>query len=189
MEQAAAAVKIEPPSTELPASKKGVFTTNLKDFTCTKHGSGKLETVPLEAGCNNLLVAKFSTCCHETELSNLLLASKKAEKPAAKPNQIKKRPAVAEPAPAPPPAAEDVAEAAPPAAARDYAILYYKSNNSIGIRAKFGEKNQLFSFGGKRAEKSQAQLREIAKEVVDLLKTGASSEAARTRARQLAGQE
>ena len=181
MEQAAAAVKIEPPSTELPASKKGVFTTNLKDFTCTKHGSGKLETVPLEAGCNNLLVAKFSTCCHETELSNLLLASKKAE--------IKKRPAVAEPAPAPPPAAEDVAEAAPPAAARDYAILYYKSNNSIGIRAKFGEKNQLFSFGGKRAEKSQAQLREIAKEVVDLLKTGASSEAARTRARQLAGQE
>jgi hypothetical protein len=185
VEQAAAAVKIEPPSTELPASKKGVFTTNLKDFTCTKHGSGKLETVALEAGCNNLLVAKFSTCCHETELSNLLLASKKAEKPAP---ELKKKPAGAEPAPAPPPAAEGVAEAAPPAAAR-YAILYYKNDNTIGIRAKFGAKNQLFSFGGKRSGKSQEQLREIAKEVLDLLETGASSEAARTRARQLAGQE
>ena len=48
VETAAAKVKMEPPSAVQPPKKRGVFTVNLKDFSCTMHGFGEPETVPLE---------------------------------------------------------------------------------------------------------------------------------------------
>lgn len=37
--------------------------------------------------------------------------------------------------------------------------MYYKNNNSIGIRRKFGQKEQCFSFGGKKCSMTETQLR------------------------------
>ena len=43
VETAAAKVKMEPPSAVQPPKKRGVFTVNLKDFSCTMHGFGEPE--------------------------------------------------------------------------------------------------------------------------------------------------
>ena len=188
------------------------------------HSSSGVETAPLQAGPRNLLVAKFSTHLHQSELCNLMLTppmpkpvkkrpaaeeASAAAPPVRKKKKKKKRQQASEEeaaaaAAAPPVAAEPVLAAAPvkkrPAAARvkkrpaaapatapaaapavapavapvpapvaaaaaaaadadatdDYGIMYYQ-NNSIGVRAKFGQKNQLFSFGGKHCGKTEEQ--------------------------------
>ena len=56
----------------------------------------------------------------------------------------------------------------------DYCITYYKNNNLIGVRRKHGDKKQPFSFGGKRCELSEEQLREYADQAMEKLDAGLS---------------
>jgi len=56
----------------------------------------------------------------------------------------------------------------------NYSIMYYKNNNLIGVRRKFGGKEQAFSFGGKRCELSEEQLREYADQALEKLGAGLS---------------
>ncbi len=88
---------------------KPVYTYDMKTMECSMHSSSGVETAPLQAGPRNLLVAKFSTHLHESELCNLMLR-------APMPKPLKKRPAAAEAAAAAedaPVAAEPVPAAAP----------------------------------------------------------------------------
>ena len=74
----------------------------------------------------------------------------------------------APPAPVPPDASED-----PIPANAEFGIMYYKSGHSIGIRQCFEPKKQKVTFGGKKARhKSEAQMRDIAHELIALLKGG-----------------
>ena len=201
---------------------KPVYTYDIKTMECFMHSSSGAEAAPLQAGPRNLLVAKFGTHLHESELCNLMLR-------APMPKPVKKRPAAAEAAAAAaaedaPVAAEPVPAAAPvkkrpaaapavdPAAAPavapavalvpapvaaaaaaaadadapdDYGIMYYK-NNSIGVRAKFGLKNQLFCFGGKYCGKTEEQLRAIGVVIVRDLLLGFSVADAKARGNVLA---
>ena len=247
---------------------KPVYTYEMKTMEVSMHSTSGVETVPLQAGPMNFLVAKFSTHILQSEFCNLMLSApipKPVKKkpaaaaaaaaaedahvaaepvPAAAP--VKKRPAAARralqkkkrpaedavvaagPVPAAaeaaaaaaeddPVAAEPIPAAAPamkrPAAARvkkrpaaapaaapavapavapvpapvaaaaaaaaaaddrnDYGIMLYK-NNSIGIRAKFGEHNQVLSFGGLYCGKSSQRLRAIGAEIVRDLQLGHS---------------
>ena len=212
--------------------------------------SSGVETAPLQAGPRNLLVAKFSTHLHQSELCNLMLtppmpkpvkkrpaaaeaaaaaedapvaaepvpaAAPVKKKPAAAPvaaepvlaaapvkkrpdgARVNKRPAAAPAvapaaapavAPAAAPAPAPVAAAAAAAAADadapdDYGIMYFK-NNSIGVRAKFGLKNQLFCFGGKYCGKTEEQLRAIGVVIVRDLHHGFSVADAKARGNVLA---
>jgi hypothetical protein len=131
------------------------------------------DTAELCEGENGFAAAEFSFGILESEVPNLLLRQRKAlqilKKPAAKP--AAKPPAkpkhAAKPAAAPvlkKPAAAPVLKK--PAAAglkpkSRFSIMYYKNNNSIGLREKFDPKQQVFSFGGMKCEKTQAQLRAI----------------------------
>ena len=45
-----------------------------------------------------------------------------------------------------------------------YGVMYYKNNNSIGLRRKFGNKGQCFSFGGAKCRLDEAALRGFAKD-------------------------
>ena len=107
--------------------------------------------------------------------------------------RVKKRPAAAPaaapavaPAVAPVPAPVAAAAAAADADDRnDYGIMLYK-NNSIGIRAKFGEKNQVLSFGGTHCGKSSERLRAIAAEIVRDLQLGQSIPVCRAKGNLLA---
>ena len=53
-----------------------------------------------------------------------------------------------------------------------FGIMYYKAHNLIGVRQKFGEKRQVFAFGGKRCGKDQTALVAIGQEVVAKLEAG-----------------
>jgi hypothetical protein len=61
------------------------------------------------------------------------------------------------------------------ATSKDWQYMYYKNNNSIGIRRKFGSKNQVFSFVGKGLE--HAQLIKLAKLCLVKLLSGEAEEA------------
>ena len=245
---------------------KPVYAYELNKMQVSMHSTSGVETVPLQAGPMNFLVAKFSTHIFQSEFCNLMLSApipkpvkkrpaaaaaaaaaedapvtaepvpaaapvKKRPAAARRALQKKKRPAedvvvAAEPVPAAaeaaaaaeddPVAAEPIPAAAPakkrPAAARvkkrpaaapaaapavapavapvpapvaaaaaaadaddrnDYGIMLYK-NNSIGIRAKFGEHNQVLSFGGLYCGKSSQRLRAIGAEIVRDLQLGHS---------------
>jgi hypothetical protein len=114
-------------------------------------------------------------------------------KPAAAPAVL----AVAAPVPAvaapPVPAAPaiDVVPQNPPVPAvpavgqKKYTIMYYKRTNCIGIRAQFGDQNQVFGFGGKRQPKGERELRAIAKSSIEWLANGMSYTDAKFAARQL----
>ena len=85
--------------------------------------------------------------------------------------------APAEPSPAEAPAAPLPAEAAaaPAAAAKnDYSVMWYKRDLTCAIRAKFGTKGQLLSFGGKRSPKTEKELRDFAAILVADLHAGVS---------------
>ena len=150
-----------------------IFTVDISQMSCNMHSVHSLEvvSVALEAGPENLLVAKFpGDIVHTTELSNLMLkvAPKKKEK------EVLKKPAMKKPGAAPVavadvPAPVAVAEVAAPAAVvaapegeeRDYAIMYYSKSNTIGIRAKLGLKNQVLCFGKTSCTKSKAQMKAV----------------------------
>ena len=86
---------------------------------------------------------------------------------AAQPAAPAAQPPIPDPVPDPAPAASSVKD--------DYGIMYYKNGHSIRIRRKFGDKSQAFSFGGVNARhKSEAELRDIAKQIVDDLHEGIS---------------
>ena len=54
------------------------------------------------------------------------------------------------------------------------------------MRQTFGPKRQIFSFGGRRCNKSKERLLEIGREVVKDLELGMAPDAAKTNARNLA---
>ena len=81
--------------------------------------------------------------------------------------------AAAAEAPAAPFAAE--APAAPPAAAKDdYSVMWYKKGSQCAIRAKFGIKATVLSFGGMRTLKTKKQMKDYAKILVADLHAGES---------------
>ena len=85
--------------------------------------------------------------------------------------------APAEPSPAEAPAAPLPAEAvvAPAAAAKnDYSVMWYKRDMTCAIRARFGMKGQLLSFGGKRSPKTEQEMRDFAAILVADLHAGVS---------------
>ena len=65
-----------------------------------------------------------------------------------------------------------------------YSIMYYKNNNSVGIRKMSDPKQpQIFSFGGKNCGQTERALREIGVAVIKKLRDGMSDDAAREWAR------
>ena len=60
----------------------------------------------------------------------------------------------------------------PPGVIMEYDLLYYKNNNSVGVRQKYLGKRQLFSWGGKNCNKDREELMAIGKHVIDKLKKG-----------------
>ena len=98
------------------SESKPVFTVDIQTMHCTMHGTNSQEadqSVPLEKGPENLLVARFGGIVHTTELCNLMLfAAPPKKKPAAAP--VMKKPAAELMAEIAAAAADDAA--APPAA-------------------------------------------------------------------------
>ena len=170
-----------------PDVSKPVFTTDILTMSCTMHSTmvAESETVPLVAGPEGLLIAKFGDVVHTTELCNLMMFAAPPKKVLKKPAAALKKPAAAPIAeadvpivpPVPPmPAALPVAvgaEAAP--VKNDYGSEWYKRSKSIGIKIKFGAKNQVFSCGGARCTKTEEQMREFGKQIVADLHTGMSA--------------
>jgi hypothetical protein len=200
------AVKEEPKKVELG---KPIFTCHIPTMMCTMmcpSGIIPEQSVSLEAGPENFLVAKFGETVHTTELCNFMLV-------AALPKPVKKlagaaalkRPAGAavlkKPAMAAAPAAFDaapvagagaeVAAAAPVAAApkNDYVCRYYSTNNmnTIGIKAKFGAKNLILSFGSTRCTKTSEEMWKIGAVIVADLHAGMSVSDAKKKGTRLAG--
>ena len=52
--------------------------------------------------------------------------------------------------------------------------MFYKKDGAIGIREKFGDKRQIFSFG-RTSKSTEAALRPIADTVLNKLDTGVSA--------------
>lgn len=184
----------------------GVFTYDLESMQCTMHSTGQEQVAPLQSGPNGLAVARFQVSSevlvHHTEFSNLMLlapAEKKAKaktaaKATAKPKVKAKKtnPKVKAKVKAKP-NTDDVPNA--PAAEHDaivrndYSIMLYNKGgkNTIGIRAKFGQKKQVLSFGSTKCTKSEAEMRAIAKVVVDDLNKGESLQTCKDKGNMLAG--
>ena len=55
-----------------------------------------------------------------------------------------------------------------------YQPLYYKKDNKLGLRRKFGDKAQFCSFGGKACGKDEAGLRHIGDGCLEKLDAGES---------------
>ena len=58
-----------------------------------------------------------------------------------------------------------------------YTVMYYKNNNSVGIRQCFLAKRQIAAFGGKSCKKSREELMAVGKQVVEKLEQGLLMEA------------
>jgi len=196
-------VVVKKESTEKKKVAKPIFTVDIPTMICTMHcpGSEKSEA-KLEAGPDGFLVAKFSNgLVHETELCNLMLL-------AALPKKIKKKPAAAEAPPPPSPSPEEPAEvdahAPPPEEGggmggheqpaddsskpdKDYGLMYYwkKGENTLAIRAKFGSKGTVLSFGGSWQTKSKEEMMAIGKILVKDLKEGKSAAECKVKGNQL----
>ena len=100
---------------------------------------------------------------------------------------IKKKPAAAPAVLAVP--AEAAAAPVPEADKKDYGIMHYctKGKNTIGIRARYGKKNQVLSFGSTRCTKSAAEMRSIARECIASLQEGISAHEAKRTAMRACG--
>jgi hypothetical protein len=199
-EQVMPSVKIKSELPQQPVGEsKPVFTVDISTMHCHLHGTSSQDadrSVPLEPGPLGLLIAKFGEMVHQTELSNLML-----EVPPPKKEKKKKKPAAAAAAPppaaaeapaTPPPAAQAAATeapaaaeapaapfaaaaAAPPAAAKDdYSVMWYKKGKSCAIRAKFGTKATVLSFGGMHILKTKEQMKDYAQILVADLHAGES---------------
>ena len=172
-------------------------------MTCTKwmtSGMGE-QAVPLEKGPDGFLVAKFADAVHVTELCNLMMFAapkQKApvmKKPGAAPVMKETGAAIAPAVPAaaiaaapgPPAAPGPVPPAGEEPPKNDYGIMWYAKQKTIGIRAKFGRKNQVFSFGGMRCTKTEAEMKTIAKTIVADLHNGMSVVDAKQKGMRLAG--
>ena len=191
-------LKQEPPKAD---ASKPIFTIDIATMTCTMHSSLMNEdelTASLEAGPEGFLVAKFDELVHTTELSNLMLtaakqaAPKKEKKPGAKQaatkaKKVLKKPGAAMAPVVPAAPAVDQPGEAPPAGRDDYSIMWYVKGKCIGIRAKFGRKNQVMSFGGVRCTKTVHEMKVIAKEIVADLHNGMSVPDAKAKGNRLAG--
>lgn len=139
--------------------------------------NGERQTVSLKPGPNNFLVATFSdTEVYETEFPNIMIVKleRKVEKPKSVMKVMKKAmKAMKRPASAchpPPPAHAAVLGGG--AGAPKHGIMWYKKTKTIGIREKFGLKRQVVSFGGVSCEKSEGDMRILAKQVVEWLDNG-----------------
>ena len=64
-------------------------------------------------------------------------------------------------------------------ASQKYGIMYYKNGNMIGVRRKFGDGKQCFSFGGSRCSLSEATLRGFGDDCLKKLNDGESEEVVR----------
>ena len=198
-EQVMPSVKIKSELPQQPVGEsKPVFTVDIPTMHCQLHGTSSQDadrSVPLEPGPLGLLIAKFGEMVYKTELSNLMLSVPPPKKEKKAPPE--KKPTAAPPAAAPPaaaeapatpppaaqaaaaeaPAAPFAAEAppAPPAAAKDdYSVMWYKKGSQCAIRAKFGIKATVLSFGGMRTPKTKKQMKDYAKILVADLHAGES---------------
>ena len=165
-------MKSEVPHQPVDESKP-VFTVDISTMHCQLHSTSSHDadrSEPLEPGPDGLLIARFGEIVYTTELSNLMLSVPPTKKRKTAP--VSKKPAAdttahlaAAEAPAAPLAA--AAPAAPLAEAKDdYAILWYKNSKCCGIRAKFGIKTQVLSFGGKKSLKTEQEMRDFAQTVL-----------------------
>ena len=73
----------------------------------------------------------------------------------------------------------------------DYTIDYYckGGKNTIGIKTKFGARNQILSFGSTRCTKTAEEMREFAAVIVADLHAGMSASDAKKKGTRLAGLE
>ena len=192
--------KLEP-TNPAQVDAKPLYTIDWNTLECTWHRYGTaVAIVKLKSGPEHFLIADFTAFggdVHHTDYPDLMLygvvAAETKKRPAAsaaagqpvlkKPSAVLKKPgaalppAAAEAAQPAPPVPDPVPDPAPAASivSDDYGIMYYKNGHSIGIRRKFGDKAQILSFGGVNARnKSEAQLRDIAKQIVDDLHEGVS---------------
>ena len=55
-----------------------------------------------------------------------------------------------------------------------YAVLYYVNNDAAALRRKFGDKKQIFSYGGKKAGWDERRLRKLGDEALRKLDAGES---------------
>ena len=173
------AAKSEPACvTQVPSKKDtGIYTTDLtaEPPTCQKFVNGRVdETSPILKGPNGFLMAQFACGERELDLPNLMLDTilKNQAKPSA---PLPKKAMKAMKAKAAKPkkamkAMKAVAEEAPEE--KSYEVLYYKNSNCVGLRRKYGAKNQVFSFGGVNATKTKAQMREIGADIAKRIATG-----------------
>ncbi len=65
-----------------------------------------------------------------------------------------------------------------------YSVLYYKASCCIGIRRKFGNKAQCFSFGGKRCGKNEEELRRLGEACLARLAAGETEDQVKAWAKQ-----
>ena len=57
-----------------------------------------------------------------------------------------------------------------------YQKMWYKNSNSVGIRRKFGDKKQIFSFGGLKCGKSREVLEAMGGQFLEALDDGDAEE-------------
>ena len=62
----------------------------------------------------------------------------------------------------------------------NYSSMYYKNGHRLGIRRKFGDGTQCFSFGGTKCQETKAELKCVGQEVLKKLDGGMSEEDAKT---------
>ena len=158
------------------------YTTDLhgsRGPECTKTlQDGTKEVAALVAGDNGFLVAQFQNGMHQTELPNVMLehiaaitekgtkvkAQKKGRgKMVKKVKKKKKAPKFA------------ASPAAPQT--QTYGVMWYKNNGCIGIRQKFGLKQQVLSFGGKSHGLGKEVMKAIGSQVASKLAQPGESKA------------
>ena len=55
---------------------------------------------------------------------------------------------------------------------KKYQVLWYKLSNMVGIRRKFGDKQQIFSFGGRRSGLTEEKGRSFGDDALKKLDAG-----------------
>jgi hypothetical protein len=75
---------------------------------------------------------------------------------------------------------QDLPEGVAEYKSKKYAVMWYKNSKSIGIRKKFGDCKQIWSFGGSRCGLSQEQQRGFAEMCLKKLDGGMSESSVKT---------